>query len=102
MEKGEPKPKEYTLKDFKNRKITQETGKNPYTGKIKMEFLKSIRNINNLHNTTGQEVDEKNINKAPDRHKVFRNIFVLCQDTMSFSVLPRSQRKTSTLVRPTS
>lgn len=50
-------------------------------------FIKSIRNISILHNATGQEVDEKNINKVPSRHEVSINVSVLFQGAMSFAVL---------------
>ena len=62
-------------------------GKNHCIGKAKREFLKSIRNVSNLRNATGQEVDEKNINKVPNRHKIFISVSVLFQVTMSFAVL---------------
>lgn len=37
----------------------------------------SIRNIRDLPNVIGQEVDEKNIIKFPNRHKVSVNVSVL-------------------------
>lgn len=61
--KGNQTPKNIHWKISRPEKIHRKQERNPYTGKAKREFLKSIRNINNLQNTTGQEVDEKNINR---------------------------------------
>lgn len=66
------------IRSFKEQKYdTGKRGINPCFGKTKRGFLKSIRNARNLHNVKGQEADEKNINKSPNRHKVYANVFVL-------------------------
>lgn len=76
------------MRSFKEqKKLHRKWGKNHCIDEAKREFLKSFRNVRNLHNTTGQEVVEENINKVPNRHKVFINVFVLFQDTMSFAAL---------------
>lgn len=66
------------VRSFKEQKYdTGKRGINPCLGKTKRGFLKSIRNVRNLHNVKGQEVDEKSINKSPNRHKVYVNVSVL-------------------------
>lgn len=76
-ERGTREQRVYVRSFTEQKNDTGNGEKNPCIGKAEREFLKSIRNISILRNATGQEVDEKNINKVPNRHKVPINVSVL-------------------------